>query len=185
MDSSKNFPFLLQETFDGSFNRMSKTSLWQIAVSLVLQIGLFTSMASADRKSPTYRNYKGQVLFQSAEFGAFSSEEEFASAAKRAKSVRVLKRDQSNQWSVYFMAFMKTHPGANRVNLVWYDPHKKPAEQIDYTEFVVAADEVVLQGNVVISPDQGFKPGNSYEVRITRLIGNRETVYARSTIQLK
>jgi len=140
--------------------------------------------ASADRKSPTYRRNRGRVVVKSTPFASFSTEKQFAKIVRQARRTKTLKANARGRWKVHFIAFLRTAPGATKVNVVWYKLRPK-REQVDYTEFTVPADQLTLKAKLTLSPTQGFKAGQKLEMRVTRLIGGREKVYARTRVTLR
>jgi hypothetical protein len=107
----------------------------------------------------------------------------FEAEAKK-KSVKEL-RAQNDQWTLFFVAFLKHSAGSTEVNLVLYDKADKSKEPTNAFPITTQANAKVLVSNVTFGADQGFKPGHTYDVRITRLVGGKEDVYARTTLTLK
>src|SRR5262249_60477136 len=102
----------------------------------------------------------------------------------KKQSKTVLKGD--NAWNLNLMVFLKEAPGADKINIVYYDVTKKPREQINFNEVTVKPDQKVVQLNgISISKDLGFVKGHKYDVLATRLIGGKEKVYAKTTVTLK
>jgi hypothetical protein len=107
----------------------------------------------------------------------------FKAKAKKA-SVKELK-SQNEQWTIFFIAFLKHSPGSPEVNLVFYDQADKSHEPTNAFPITTQSSAKVLVSSVSFGADQGFKPGHTYNVLITRLVGGKEDVYAGSTIALK
>ena len=42
-----------------------------------------------------------------------------------------------------------------------------------------------MTSSVSFGADQNFKPGHTYNVMVTRLVGGKEDIYARSQVTLK
>ncbi|MCA9667593.1 MAG: hypothetical protein KC503_18460 [Myxococcales bacterium] len=160
---------------------MSRTvGLCVIATLLALPV----ASASADNKSPTYRRNRGRVVIKGTPFAEFSSEKQFAKIVSKARRNTSLTRDARGRWKVHFIAFLRSAPGASKVNVVWYNLKPK-REQVDYTEFTMGADQVTLKSKLTLSPTAGFKAGQHLEMRVTRIIGGRERVYAKTRVTLK
>ena len=124
----------------------------------------------------------GKIYVSDVEYGSFSSEKDMQSAIKR-QSKTAIKGDGA--WNLNFMVFLNAVPGADKINIVYYDVSKKK-EQVNFTEVGVKPDQKIVQLNgQSISKDLGFVKGHKYEVRATRLIGGKEKVYAKTTITLK
>jgi hypothetical protein len=87
-------------------------------------------------------------------------------------------------WHLYFVAYLKKAAGSAEVNIVFYDVTAK-REQINAFPINTAPSAKILMSDIEITPEQGFKAGHKYEVRITRLVGGKEDVYAKATLDLK
>ena len=126
---------------------------------------------------------KGHIYVSDVEFGAYGSEKEMAQAIKRQSKTAI--KDEGGTWPLNFMIFLNAAPGADKINIVYYDLSKKH-EQVDFSEVGVKPDQKIVQLNgQAVSKEKGFTKGHKYEVRATRLIGGKEKVYAKATIQLK
>ena len=79
---------------------------------------------------------------------------------------------------------LKHAPGAEEVNLVFYDTTPK-REYINSYPIRAKATAKIILSEVDLRPEDGFKPGNKYQVLITRLINGKEEVYARTSLELK
>ena len=127
---------------------------------------------------------KGKVFISDTEFGSG-----YASDAQMAKAVRkqskpTIKGD--GNWTLNLMVFLKEAPGADTINIVFYDISVKPREQVNFSEVKVQPTQKILPVNgISISKDLGFVKGHKYDVLATRLIGGKEKVYARGTVTLK
>jgi hypothetical protein len=105
---------------------------------------------------------------------------------KTAKSKQVSTLTKSgDQWTLYFLAFLKKAAGSKEVQLVFYDEAEKKHEPTNAFPIETQPNAKILVSSVTFSADQGFKAGHKYNVMVTRLIGGHEDVYARSTITLK
>ena len=105
-------------------------------------------------------------------------------AEARKAAVKELKA-QNDQWTLYFIAFLSHAAGAGEVTLVFYDKAEKAHEPTNAFPISTKSSAKVLVSNVSFGADQGFKSGHTYDVLVTRLVGGKENVYARSTITLK
>ena len=109
-----------------------------------------------------------------------------ANFEKNAKSKQISSLPKSGeQWTLYFLAFLKKAAGSKQVDLVFYDQAEKKHEPTQAFPIETQPNAKILTSSVTFSPDQGFKAGHKYNVLVTRLIGGHEEVYARSTITLK
>jgi hypothetical protein len=112
-----------------------------------------------------------------------TAEGDFEKNAKQ-KQVSTLAKN-GEQWTLYFLAFLKKAAGSKEVQLVFYDAAEKKHEPTNAFPIQTQPSAKILTSSVSFSADQGFKPGHKYTVLVTRLIGGHEDVYARSTITLK
>jgi hypothetical protein len=92
---------------------------------------------------------------------------------------------KNDQWTLYFVAFLKHAPGAPEVQLVFYDTAVKAHEPTNAFPIATQSSAKVLASSVSFGADQGFKPGHKYNVLITRLVHGKEDIYAHSTLTLK
>jgi hypothetical protein len=127
----------------------------------------------------------GRIVFQQQPFAEFSSSKELAKIISKAARNTSIKRDSSGTWLFHFIAFFKRKPGAKSVNLVWYTTAQGKAEQVDYTEFSISADQPSLQAKVELTKTGGFKPDTTYEARITRLVAGKEIILAKARVLFK
>jgi hypothetical protein len=145
--------------------------------------GLAALLVPAAALADAWASNKGKIFVSEAEFGqGYTSDGAMVSAMKK-QSKSAIKGDGA--WSLNFMVFLKEAPGANTVNIVYYDITKK-RDQVNYSEVSVKPDQKIVQLNgISISKDMGFVKGHKYEVLATRLIGGKEKVYAKTVITLK
>ncbi len=108
---------------------------------------------------------------------------DFEKNAKKKQVSSLMK--SGDQWTLYFLAFLKKAAGAKEVQLVFYDQSDKKHEPVNAFPIETQPSAKILSSSVSFNADQGFKPGHKYNVMVTRLIGGHEDVYARSTISLK
>ena len=154
-----------------------------LAVSLLVGY-LLPAPALAEGDSGAWRANKGRIYVSDTEFGqGYQSDGAMVSAMKKQAKSTIKGGDA---WTLNFMVFLKEAPGAEKVNIVYYDISAKPREQVNYSEDSVKPDQKIIQLNgVAISKDLGFVKGHKYDVLATRLIGGKEKVYAKATITLK
>jgi len=141
----------------------------------------FTVLAVTTAFAPRARAGAGGTMIITAE--QIDTTGKFEADAKK-KAVKEL-RAQNEQWTLYFVAFLKKAAGSTEVNLVLYDKSDKSKEPTNAFPITTQANAKVLVSNVTFGADQGFKPGHTYEVRVTRLVCGKEDVYARTTLTLK
>jgi len=164
---------------------ISRLALFVTVVGVVaLSAGFAPATARAEGDSGAWRANKGRIFVSDTEFGqGYASDGAMVSAMKK-QSKTAIKGDGA--WTLNFMVFLKEAPGAEKVNIVYYDISAKPREQVNYSEVGVKPDQKIIQLNgVAISKDLGFVKGHKYDVLATRLIGGKEKVYAKTTITLK
>jgi hypothetical protein len=127
---------------------------------------------------------KGKIVVSDKEFGTGYESDAQMAAAVRKQAKSVIKGDGA--WTMSLMVFLKEPAGATSINIVYYDVSVKPRDQVNFSEVTVQASQKIVQVNsVAISKDLGFVKGHKYEVLATRLIGGKEKVYAKGTLQLK
>ena len=127
---------------------------------------------------------KGRIYVSDVEFGAYSSEKEMAQAIKKQAKTTI--KDEGGTWPLNLMVFLNAAPGADTINIVYYDVSVKPRDQVNFSEVKVQPTQKIVQVNgVSISKDLGFVKGHKYDVLATRIIGGKEKVYAKGTITLK
>ncbi len=102
----------------------------------------------------------------------------------KEKQVKTLQKS-NDQWTLFFVAFLRKAAGAKQVQLVFYDTAVKEHEPTNAFPIDTQANAKILASSVSFSGDQGFKPGHTYNVMITRLTGGKEDVYAKSQVTLK
>jgi len=150
--------------------------------SLGLGLAIVVAAALAALAPRAAHAQKGRIVVSDVEFSPPASDKEMAQTIKK-QGKTTFKGDGT--WSLNFMVFLNAAPGANQINLVYYDLSKKK-EQVSFSEVAVKPDQkIVLLNGQSLSKEMGFVPGHKYEVRATRLIGGKEKVYAKTTITLK
>jgi len=155
-------------------SRPSQTLILSAAVALAF-------VALAPRAA--HAQAKGKIYVSDLEWGAYGSEKEMAQAIKRQSKTTI--KEEGGAWPLNFMVFLNAAPGADKINIVYYDLSKKN-EQVDFMEVGVKPDQKIVQLNgQMASKEKGFVKGHKYDVRATRLIGGKEKIFARTTITLK
>jgi hypothetical protein len=130
-----------------------------------------------------WASFKGRIIISDSEFGSYASEGQMDSAMKK-QAKTAIKGDGA--WTMNMMVFLKEAPGADKINIVFYDVSAKPREQVNFSEVGVKPDQKIVQVNgISVSKDLGFVKGHKYDVLATRLIGGKEKVYAKTTVTLK
>jgi hypothetical protein len=159
---------------------MSRPSHTLILSAAIAALG-FVTLAVAPRAA--HAQSKGKIYVSDVEFGAYSSEKEMATAIKKQSKTTI--KEEGGAWPLNFLVFLNAAPGADKINIVYYDLSKKN-EQVDFAEVGVKPDQKIIQLNgQMASKEKGFVKGHKYDVRATRLIGGKEKIYARATITLK
>lgn len=107
---------------------------------------------------------------------------------KAAAVSSLTKGKEDDGWKVYFVAHMNRAPGAEEVNIAFYDQSPKPGqprEAVNFYPMRTKKDGKIMMAEIEIKPEDGFKVGGKYNVLLTRLINGKEEVYARTTVELK
>jgi len=126
---------------------------------------------------------KGKIYVSDVEYGTPGSEKELAGALKRQSKTVIT--GQEGTWQLNLMVFLNAAPGANAINIVYYDLSKKN-EQVDFAEVPVKPDQkIILLNGQTVSKEKGFVKGHKYDIRATRVVGGKEKVLAKATITLK
>jgi hypothetical protein len=128
-------------------------------------------------------SYRGQILYDSRPFPPGGTME-FKKALSKAAARTELAKD-GDAWSFYFVAVFKKAPGAEDVNLVFYDLTGGKREYVNVYEIKVNAGQESLLSQVVLGRTEGFVAGHKYQALVTRLINGQETAYAKGTVKLK
>jgi hypothetical protein len=139
-------------------------------VAIVLGLGL-----------PAYAGAPGSMVLTAEQVD--TSGGDFERDAKKKQVTTLAKNGE--QWTLFFLAFLKKSAGAKEVQLVFYDAAEKAHEPTNAFPIDTNPSAKILTSSVSFGADQGFKPGHKYNVMVTRLVGGHEDVYARSTITLK
>jgi hypothetical protein len=127
--------------------------------------------------------FRGQILYDSKEFPAGGTQE-FKKALHKA-SARTELDKEGDAWNFHFVAVFRKPPGAEDVNLVFYDVTGGKREYVNVYEIKVSASQETLRTQVVLLPTEGFVSGKKYQALVTRLIGDKEAIYAKASVKLK
>ncbi len=87
---------------------------------------------------------KGKIYVSDVEFGSYASDKEMAAAIKRQSKTTI--KEEGGTWPLNFMIFLNAAPGADKINIVYYDLSKKN-EQVDFAEVGVKPDQKIIQLN--------------------------------------
>jgi hypothetical protein len=151
-----------------------------VAAALVLAAAVLASPAHAD----TYTKYKGQIVTSDQPLpGPSAGDAEWQKGLKKAQKTTFAK--EGDGWTVHFIAFMKKPAGGSELNVVFYDITKGKPDQVHFISFAVQASQKTLQSNFKLSTDDPIKADHKYEVRLTRIVGGREDVLAKTTLHFK
>ncbi len=90
-----------------------------------------------------------------------------------------------DQWTFFFVAFLTRAPGSKEVNVAFYDTAEKSKEPTNHIELTTSPNAKIMASSVTFGDDTGLKAGHTYHVLLTRVVGGREQVFARSTLTLK
>jgi hypothetical protein len=152
-------------------------------LTLMLSAAVVALAVCALAPRAAHAQAKGKIYVSDVEYGSWGSEKEMAGAIKRQSKTTI--KGENGVWALNFMVFLNAAPGAEKINIVYYDLSKKH-EQVDFAEISVKPDQKIVQLNgQAVSKEKGFVKGHTYDVRATRLIGGKEKVYAKATITLK
>lgn len=110
-----------------------------------------------------------------------------AAELKAAQRCSLTKQPEDDGWRINLVAHLNRPPGAEEVNIVFYDlvPKPGPREAVQAYPIRTKKDAKIMLATLEIKPEDGFKIGGKYSVLITRLLNGREDVYARTTLELK
>jgi hypothetical protein len=141
------------------------------------------AMAPRAATADAWSGQKGKIFVSDTEYVAGYASDAAMVAGMRKQSKTAFKGN--GIWNLNLMIFLKEAAGGDKVNVVYWDVTKKK-EQIDYTEVAVKPDQKIVQLNGVgLSKERGFVKGHRYDIVVTRIIGGKEKIYAKTTISLK
>ena len=160
----------------------SRPALSVLGTVFALVVGAMTLLAAPAAHAQAM---KGKVVVSDAEFGTgFGTDAEMMKAVKKQAETTI--KGDGSTWTLNLMVFLNAAPGADTINIVYYDVSVKPRDQVNFSEVKVQPTQKIVQVNgVSISKDLGFVKGHKYDVLATRIIGGKEKVYAKGTITLK
>lgn len=101
------------------------------------------------------------------------------------KAQKAVIKKEGATWKLFFVAYLKKAPGAEEVNLVFYDITTKTKEAPNAVPVMMQPNAKILASTVEISEEMNFQAGHKYDVRVTRLISGKEEVYATTKLELK
>ena len=100
---------------------------------------------------------------------------------KEAKDTLV---KQVDGWKIFLVAYLNKAAGSEEVNLVFYPAGGlKSGEHPDAFPISTQAKAKILMSEVDISPVTGIKAGK-YQIRLTRIIGGKEVIFAKGDVEL-
>lgn len=157
--------------------------MWKQRQTLILSTAVMALALAALAPGEVRAQAKGKIYVSDVEYGSYASEKDLARALKVQSKTTI--KGEGDAWPINLMVFLNAAPGADKINIVYYDLSKKN-EQVDFTEVGVKPDQkIILLNGQLLSKEKGFVKGHRYDVRATRLIGGKEKVYAKATITLK
>ena len=141
------------------------------------------ALAPRSALADAWSGQKGRIFVSDSEYLAGYASDAAMIAGMKKQSKTAFKGEGA--WNLNLMIFLKEPAGGDKVNVVYWDVTKK-REQIDYTEVAVKAEQKIVQLNgVALAKERGFVKGHRYDIVVTRIIGGKEKVYAKTTISLK
>jgi len=150
-------------------------------VGILAGVALFVTLWAA----PAAAQFTGQILTSDAALPDPSgSTAEWNKSLKKAHKTTFVK-DENGNWTVFFLAFMKKAAGTNELNVVFYDITKGKPDQVHYISFNVTPAQKTLKSQFKLTTDDPVKAGNKYEVRLTRVVNNKEDVLAKVVLTFK
>ena len=91
--------------------------------TLILSTAILALALAALAPRTAHAQGKGKIYVSDVEYGSYGSEKELAGALKR-QSKTTIKGDGGN-WQLNLMVFLNAAPGANAVNIVYYDSARR------------------------------------------------------------
>jgi hypothetical protein len=107
------------------------------------------------------------------------------------KELKKVKKDAlaktGEGWHIYFVAYLNKKPGAGDINFVLYPLDEKggikKGEQPNAFPVQTQPSATIVMSDLEVSKEAGINAGK-YEVRITRLVGGKEVVFAKARLTL-
>jgi hypothetical protein len=110
--------------------------------TVAVAAGFWALSALAPRAA--HAQAKGRIYVSDVEFGSYGSDKDMAGALKRQSKTTI--KEEGGTWPLNFMIFLNAAPGADKINIVYYDLSKKH-EQVDFSEVGVKPDQKIIQLN--------------------------------------
>src|SRR3569623_1137803 len=106
-----------------------RPALWSLAALFVLIVGaVLAAPTAADAQA-----LMGKVVASDAEFGTgFGSDAEMMKAVKKQAKTTI--KGENNTWTLNLIVFLNAAPGADTINIVYYDVSVHPLTNINYSE---------------------------------------------------
>jgi hypothetical protein len=92
---------------------------------------------------------------------------DFEGTAKK-DSVKELEKHEG-KWSLFVVAYLKHSPGANQVDISFFDKEKKRPDPAASITVGVQPSAKVLASSISVADDAGVEAGKTYEVKITKV----------------
>jgi hypothetical protein len=154
---------------------------------VLLAVGAATLLLASTAQAQPAR-LRGKIVFSSEpvkDHAPRALGKQFA----RAKPVVDLKRNKNKEWEVYIIAFLNRKPVPGPLTIWMYEKGDKAAMRANEP---ISAKSVDRKGlgktfvhNLLIDPDLGFNKNHSYVVWVGQILGRKNKVYARGTVNLK
>ena len=155
--------------------------------ALVLSVSVLTAAAAAHADDTgVWKALKGKILVSDQAFGA-SYDSDRAMIAGFKKQARTELKGNDGSWTLNLMVFLKAPAGAEVINIVYYDvTDPKNRDQVNFAEVSVTTTQKTVQINgTTVSKELGFVAGHKYEILATRIVNNKEDVYAKAIVTLR
>lgn len=96
-------------------------------------------------------------------------------------------RGENGSWRVHFLAFLSRAVSAPQVFAVFHRlPIEAGAEPASVTALTLGdPQQRVLATSVSLSGAEGYEVGQRIRMQLARMVGGRETIYARTEIELR
>lgn len=156
---------------------------WGIVAVITLAALAASAPAAWAQASAAYKKFKGQIIVSDQEIPAdWESDQAMVAGLKKLHRTKVAK--QGETWRFYFMGFLQKKAGAPQINLVFYDVSKKRT-YVSNKEINIDPGSNIVVADVEVSEEDGIQPGKTYEVVLGRMVGGKETVFARTKLTFK
>ena len=141
------------------------------------------TLVCAQARAQGLDSYRGQILYDSKPFPPGGTQE-FRKALNKASARTELDKD-GDAWNFHFVAVFRKPPGSEDVTLVFYDVTWGKREYVNVYEIKVTPTQETLLTQVVLLQSEGFVSGKKYQALVTRVIGGKESIYAKASVKLK